>query len=196
MLDRSVYLVKEHVGLLKFSNTYDIFDPETKEQIGIAQEKPGSLIFALRFLIDKKLLPTKIFIYEGADAEDHAKLQFSIHRGITLLRSQVDICDPEGKVLGWMKSKIFSLGGGFDVFDAAGNPVASVKGDWKGWNFRFVDKTDREIGTISKKWAGLGKELFTSADTYVISLTEGAASAKAVLLLAAGLAVDTVFKER
>lgn len=196
MLDRSVYLVKEHVGLLKFSNTYDIFDPETKEQIGIAQEKPGSLIFALQFLIDKKLLPTKIFVYEGADPEDESKLLFSIHRGITFLRSQVDICDPEGKVLGWMKSKIFSLGGGFDVFDSAGNPVASVKGDWKGWNFRFVDKSDHEIGTISKKWAGLGKELFTSADTYVISLTAGAAAAKAVLLLAAGLAVDTVFKER
>jgi len=74
--------------------------------------------------------------------------------------------------------------------------VASVKGDWKGWNFRFVDNGQNEIGAITKKWAGLGKELFTSADNYIISLNEEPSPAKATLLLAAGLAVDTVYKQK
>ena len=42
----------------------------------------------------------------------------------------------------------------------------------------------------------IGKELFTSADNYIISLNEEPTPADAVLLLAAGLAVDTVYKER
>jgi hypothetical protein len=51
---------------------------------------------------------------------------------------------------------------------------------------------------VTKKWAGLGKELFTTADNYVISLTDlgGAGQGASALLLAAGLAIDVVFKEQ
>jgi uncharacterized protein YxjI len=72
-----------------------------------------------------------------------------------------------------------------------------VKGDWKGWNFKFLTSAGREIGTVTKKWAGLGKELFTSADNYVISISDPsmAGPAASALLLAAGIAIDIVFKE-
>jgi uncharacterized protein YxjI len=181
---------------MKLSDTYDILDPETKVQLGIAKEKPGAFFCMLRFLVNKRLLPTKVFVYEGSNPEDENKVLFSIRRGFTLLRSRVNICDASGNVIGWFKSKMFSLGGAFSVFDASGKEVALAKGDWKGWNFRFLDKDQNELGTITKKWAGIGKELFTSADNYIISLTQEPMPAKAILLLAAGLAVDTVYKEK
>lgn len=196
MLNRKTYFIREHVGFVKFSDTYDILDPETKGQLGIAKEKPGGLIQVLRLLVNKKLLPTKVFIYEGSDYEDESKLLFSIQRGFSIIRSRVNICDGNGTMVGWLKSKVFSLGGAFYVFDASDNEIAFVKGDWKGWNFRFMDKAENEIGTITKKWAGMGKELFTSADNYMISLNSEPTPAKAVLLLAAGLAVDTIYKEK
>ena len=73
-----------------------------------------------------------------------------------------------------------------------------MKGDWKGWNFKMVDSGGRELGTITKKWAGIGRELFTSADNYIIALNDSLQQNPAViaLLLAAGLAIDVVFKER
>jgi uncharacterized protein YxjI len=81
-------------------------------------------------------------------------------------------------------------------FDTADNQVAEVKGDWKGWNFRFLNKGGREIGSVTKKWAGLGKELFTSADNYIIALTDAEANRDTrSLLLAAGICIDVVFKE-
>ena len=123
-------------------------------------------------------------------------LLFSIRRGFTFFRSKVNVCDRNGNIIGWFKSKVLSLGGAFRVFDSLGNEVASVKGDWKGWNFRFLDAAENEIGTVSKKWAGLGKELLTSADNYVIALNQEPTPAKAILLLAAGLAVDTIYKEK
>ncbi|OHB76542.1 MAG: oxidoreductase [Planctomycetes bacterium RBG_16_59_8] len=195
MLNRKALFIREHVGFMKLSDTYDILDPETKEELGIAKEKPGAFFHVLRLLLNKRLLPTKVFVYEGNNPEDESKLLFSIRRGFTLFRSRVNICDAAGNVVGWLKSKAFSLGGAFFVFDASGNEVASVKGDWKGWNFRFTDKSQNEIGTITKKWAGIGKELFTSADNYIISLSREPEPAKAILLLAAGLAVDTIYKE-
>jgi uncharacterized protein YxjI len=195
MLNRQSYYIREHVGFLKLSNTYDILDPETQEQIGIAKEKPGTLVQVLRFLIDKRMLPTKVFVYEGTDSENEANLLFSISRGVTLLNSRVNVLDENGQVLGWFKSKFFSLGGAFGVFDAAGHEIALLKGDWKGRNFRFLDSNQNEIGKINQQWAGWTKEMFTSADRYIISLNEQPSPGKAILLLAAGLAVDTVFKE-
>lgn len=71
--------------------------------------------------------------------------------------------------LGYFKSKFFSLGGGFWVFDTQDNQVAEIKGDWKGWkgwNFKF-------IGNIP------------SNNSHINSL-----------LLAAGLAIDIIYKEK
>ena len=196
MLNRKSYFIREHVGFMKLSDTYDILDPETQAQIGIAKEKPGALVLVLRFLIGKQLLPTKVFVYEGTNPEDENRLLFSIQRGFTLIRSRVNICDSRGTIIGWLKSKALSLGGAFYVFDAADNQVAFVKGDWKGWNFRFLDRSENEIGTITKKWAGIGKELFTTADNYMIALNQEPKPENAILLLAAGLAVDTIYKEQ
>jgi uncharacterized protein YxjI len=196
MLSRNTYFIREHVGFMKLTDTFDILDPETQDQIGIAKEKPGTFLKLLRLLVNKQTLPTKVFIYEGSDPDDESKLLFSIQRGFTLFRSKVDVCNPDGSLVGWFKSKVFSMGGAFRVFDVDGREVALVKGDWKGWNFRFLDSSQNEIGTITKKWAGGGKELFTSADNYIISLNGQPEPSQATLLLAAGLAIDTVYKEK
>ena len=196
MLNRKTYVIREHVGFLKLSDCYDILEPETQQQIGIAKEKPGDLIHVLRFFLEKQHLPTKVFVYEGANPEDESRLLFSIQRGFTFLRSRVDICDRNGQVIGWLRSKMLTMGGAFYVFDATDNEVAFVQGDWKGWNFRVMDKAENEIGTITKSWGGIGKELFTTADSYVIALNREPAPDKAILLLAAGLAVDIIYKER
>jgi len=195
MLNRQTYFIREHIGFLKLSDTYDILDAQTQIQLGIAREKPGALILALRLLVDKRMLPTSIFVYEGTDHEAQHRLQFSIERGFSLFRSRVNVCDKNGQVIGYMRSKAFSIGGAFYVFDASDNQIAFVKGDWKGWNFRFLDNQENEIGTITKKWAGIGKELFTSADNYIIALNQTPTPENAILLLAAGLAVDTIYKE-
>ncbi|HEV2668563.1 MAG TPA: phospholipid scramblase-related protein, partial [Blastocatellia bacterium] len=114
-----------------------------------------------------------------------------------LFRARVTVHDRVGNELGHFKSKFFSIGGGFHVLDAFDKPVADIKGDWKGWNFRFLAADGTELGKVTKKWAGLGKELFTSADNYMIALDENRTfpPEAVALLLAAGLAIDIVYKE-
>jgi uncharacterized protein YxjI len=197
MLNRTHYLIKEHVGLLKLHDTYDIIDPETQKIIGVAEEDPGWLIKVLRLAVEhKQMLPTKVFVYEVRSGQDEAECVFSIHRGITLLRSKISVRDGDGREIGWFRRKLLSIGGAFDVFNIHGEQIAQVKGDWKGWNFRFLGTAEQEIGTITKKWAGLGKELFTSADNYMIALNDKPDANDAMLLLAAGLSIDIVFKEK
>ena len=194
MLTRTQYFIREHVGLLKLSDTYDILDPHSKVKIGEAREEISGLIKFLRLLINKALMPTRIAVYE-CTGESSRKLHFSIKRGVTLFRPKVSIMDATGASMGYLQPKLFAFGGAFRVFAADGSEVALVKGDWKGWNFRFLSG-DTELGVVTKKWAGLGKELFTSADNYIVSIHGQPSTVMSTLLLAAGLAVDTVYKER
>lgn len=193
MLSRKNFFVKERVGFLKLADTYDILDPETQQPIGIAKEEPKTWLKFLRLIVNKQLLPTTVNVYQNGE---QAPL-FSIHRPMAFFRTKVRVTGPGGEALGYFKSKWFSLGGGFGVHDNAEQQIAEVKGDWKGWNFKFL-ANGREIGTVTKKWAGIGRELFTSADNYMISIADDAAgnSAASVLLLAAGLAIDIVYKEK
>lgn len=193
MLNRKQYFIREHVGLLKLTDVYDILDPETKAKLGEAREEVSGLVKVLRLLINKSLMPTRIGVYEGSDGA--GKLLFSVRRGVAVLRPKVTITDATGVSLGYLQAKVFSLGGAFRVFTADGREVALVKGDWKGWNFRFLSG-ETELGVVTKKWAGLGKELFTSADNYIISINGEPDGTINILLLAAGLAIDTVLKEK
>ncbi|EIQ00839.1 hypothetical protein OpiT1DRAFT_05395 [Opitutaceae bacterium TAV1] len=193
MLNRTTWFIREHVGLLKLSDTYDILDPGTRTRIGQAREEISGWTKFFRLLINKSLMPTTIRVYEGSD-EKPSRPVFSIRRGVALFRPRIHVTDASGAALGWFQSK-FSFGGAFRVFTADGAEIALVKGDWKGWNFRFLSG-EVELGVISKKWAGLGKELFTSADNYIIHISGNPEPSISLLLLAAGLAVDTVLKEK
>ena len=188
----SNYFIKEHVGVFKMTGTYDIFNPETKEQIAIAQEKKGFLNIVCGLFLNKRMLPTRIDVHEGGDI--NGPIAFSLVRGFSFFRPTVEIRGGDGSLIGTLKTRLLTIGGKFAVFDASGTEVAKVKGNWLSWNFKFLAANDTEIGVITRKWSGFGKELFTSADNYMVSLHEPNPAA-AVLLLAAGLAVDTVYKE-
>jgi uncharacterized protein YxjI len=192
------FVVREHVGILKLTDTYDILDASTQGLIAVAREKPGGFIIFMRFLVNKQLLPTKVEVREGGEGAEERPILFSISRGLTLFRSKVRVLDAQGVEIGYFKSKLFSFGGGFYVYDNADKQVAEVKGDWKGWNFTFKGPGGEELGLVTKKWGGIAKELFTSADTYMVSLTgsTGGGQVAKILLLAAALAVDVVYKER
>ena len=194
MFDKTKYLVKERVAFLKLTDTYDIFDPETGQAVGMAKEVASPLNRILRLFMNKLMLPTSVEIRSREDAPP----ELTIRRGVTFFRSKIRILDKSGRDIGFFRSKVFTIGGGFRVFDKEGRQVAEVKGDWKGWNFRFLGANGAELGTVTKKWAGIGKELFTSADNYMIALNDsvGADPTLMSLLLAAGLAIDIVFKER
>ncbi|HNY13053.1 MAG TPA: phospholipid scramblase-related protein [Candidatus Wallbacteria bacterium] len=193
LLSKKEYLIKEHVGMMKLTETYDIFDPATNIKIGIMKDEPSNFLKYLRLAVDKRTLPTTINIYE----DENQPPVFSIQKSFTFIRSQVFVFNSNGASIGYFKSKVFTIGGGFTVHDPSGNQIADVSGDWKGWNFKITDMGGQELGVITKKWAGAAKEFFTSADNYMVSLSQTLEEKPVVkiLLLAAALSIDTIYKE-
>jgi uncharacterized protein YxjI len=188
----SSYLIREHVGVFKLTGTYDIFDATSGQQIAVAKERKGLLNALAGMLMNKRNLPTRVDVHEGAD--ENGPIAFSITRGFSFLRPTVNVLAGDGSLIGTFKSRLLTLGGKFGVYDAGGNEVAMVKGNWIGWDFRFIASNGTELGVVSRTWSGVAKELFTSADNYVVAVHQPDPAA-ATLLLAAGLAIDTVYKE-
>jgi hypothetical protein len=56
-------------------------------------------------------------------------------------------------------------------------------------------KTKRSIGTINKKWAGVAKELFTTADKYKVNIDPAyKEDYRKVAIIVAAITVDMVLK--
>lgn len=194
MLQLNRILVKERVGLFKLADCYDLFDPDSGRSVGVCQELPPWYSHVLRFVVNKLMLPTVVEVRP----EGRKQPLFRIRRGFKLFRAVVQVEDGIGRPLGTLRSKLLSFRLEFTVLDTRGTEIAKVSGDWKGWNFQLVGPKGDVLGTITKKWAGIGKELFTSADNYMIELAESKQDDAKVrtMLLAAALAIDICFKEK
>ncbi len=191
MLELQRFLIKEHVALLERPDTFEIIDPETSIRAGIARGQIGKLARLLRYVLPPQLIPTRIDVCEGEDES----LVFTIRRPIHLWRPGVEFYDAEDHLVGYFKSKIGFGRRGFWVYDSRDRPFAEVKGNWVGRSFCFVTADGQELGVVSKKWAGLGKELLTWANNYLVSMNDEVVDqpfAK-MLLLGTALAIDLVF---
>ena len=191
-LSRNVFLVKEHVGMFKAANNFDIHDPETGEIIlECREDRLGFITKLLRFSDYKRMTPFDIEI-----RTPEGQTIVRIKRGVSLFLSRVQVLDENDRVIGGFKQKLFSIGGAFDVLDANDAPLCQLKGKWTGWNFKFQAGTT-EFAHVTKKWAGVGKELFTSADNYVLQISDSVPADSHVrhLILAAVMCIDMVLKE-
>ena len=121
----------------------------------------------------------------------------SVHRGFSFFLSTVEVRDTQNEVIGSFKQHLFSVGGAFTVLSASGKELCHLKGSWTGWNFRFVADDGTEFAHVTKKWSGVGKELFTSADNYVLEIDESVPTDNPLrqIIFSAVMCIDMVLKE-
>jgi uncharacterized protein YxjI len=192
VLDRNQFFVKEHLGIFKAANNFDILDPESGQVILECREPNlGMLTKVLRFTDYKRMTPFDVQITQPSGA-----LLLSVRRGVSIFRSNVEVFDHQNKKIGEFRQKLLSIGGKFELLDANGRSLCWLKGSWTSWDFSF-DQDGKQLAQVSKKWAGLGKELFTSADNYMLSIDASVAGNDPLrpLILAAVMCIDMVLKE-
>jgi len=192
ILNRNLYFVKEHIGMFKAANNYDIYNPENQEMImSCREEKLGFFTKLLRFSDYKRMTPFHVELKTSSGEK-----VLTVKRGISIILSTVDVFDENDKLVGKFKQKLFSIGGKFNILDPNENILCKLQGKWTSWDFKFV-KGDYEYGHVSKKWAGFGKEMFTSADNYMLKINDTVPQEDPlrILILAAVFCIDMVLKE-
>jgi uncharacterized protein YxjI len=193
-LQKNTFLFKEHVSLLKASNNYDVYDLQTNEIILYCREKNLNPFYKIiRLLIKefKSLTPFEIEV-SGLDGKKIIKVK----KGLSLVLPKIEVFDENDKLIGLIKLKLFPLGNNFEMFDDKGNFVSKLDGSLIGWNFKFL-KDKNTIATVTKKWAGIGKELFTSADNYILDIKDDVEKSSPLrrLIFGAVICIDMVLKE-
>jgi len=192
IINKNLFLVKEHVGMFKAANNFDIYDPASGEVIMECREPTlGFFTKLLRFTDYKRMTPFDIQI-RTPDGQRIVRIQ----RGVSIFLSKVIISDHNNNTIGGFAQKLLSIGGKFDVLDKDDQMICQLEGKWTGWDFYFKNN-GKEFAHVSKKWAGLGKEMFTSADNYMLEIANDVPENDDVrkLILAAVMCIDMVLKE-
>ena len=192
ILNNNLFLIKEKIGIFKASNNYDVFDPENNKNILICREPHlGVFTKIFRFTDYKRMTPFNVII-----TTPEGKPVVSVKRGFTIFRSDVAVFDENNVLIGTFKQKFLSFGGKFQIFDTNEKHLCTLQGKWTGWDFKF-SKDDKEMAHVSKKWAGLGKEFFTSADNYILQINQNVPENDKIrqLIFAAVMCIDMVLKE-
>jgi uncharacterized protein YxjI len=193
ILNKNLFFVKEHVGFFKASSNFDISDPQTQQVVmECREERLGFFTKMLRFSDYKRMTPFEIDIKTPSGEQ-----LITVKRGVSIFLSTVEVLDERNMVIGKFKQKFFSIGGKFEVLDANERPLCMLKGSWTSWDFRFISADGKEFAAVTKKWSGFGKEFFTSADNYVLQISNEVPENHPLrqLILAAVMCIDFVLKE-
>ena len=188
--DTNTYFIDENVNYFKFENCYKIFN-EKGENIGTINQKLTSGQKVLRLFMNKANLP---FLFEIRNSNN--EIEASISRGWTFFLSKIIIKDAIGNKIGSVQQKFKIIKPGFKIFNNMGIIIAEISGDWKAWNFVITDNSNVPIGSISKKWAGIAKEFFTTADKYNVNIDPNySIKENKIVILASAITIDMVLKE-
>lgn len=189
--ESNTYFVDEKVNFFKFENCYQIYN-DKGENIGAIKQKLNIGQKLLTLLISKTMLP---FLLEIKDSNDN--LEVTISRGWTFILSKITIKNSQGEAIGYIKQKFKLFSPTFNIFNTSEELIAEISGDWKAWNFKINDAANNQIGSISKKWAGAMKEIFTTADKYNVQIEENYSNLEnKIAILAGAITIDMVLKEK
>lgn len=186
--EKNTFFIDEKIGFFKFTNAYKVYDQHG--EIGLIQQRLTAGQKFLRLLLKKAMLPFQLEI-----TDLNSDVLVTIKRGWTFWMSKITLTDSRGDLLGTIKQKFAILKPTFKIADETGIEIASITGDWKGWNFKIMDNNN-QIGTITKKWNGILKEAFTTADKYVVDIVpEYAEDKRKMAIVSCAVTIDMVLKE-
>ncbi|MCC6215498.1 MAG: hypothetical protein IT376_11580 [Polyangiaceae bacterium] len=115
----------------------------------------------------------------------------------TLFFQRLEVYSADGRPLGRLQQRFSILSKRFDVQDARGATVLSVRSPlWKPWTFSF-QRDGRELAVVKKQWGGAVRELLTDADRFRVDfLAPELGPDERALLVCAGIFIDLQYFEK
>jgi uncharacterized protein YxjI len=119
-----------------------------------------------------------------------------LERPAKLLKSKIKVSDAQGTERGAILQDTVVGPKHFALVDGRGNRIGSIDGEnWMSWDFAIHDRTGAEVGRITKKWAGILKEGYTTAETYILQVDAEVSPDLRLLMVASAAGLDVALKQ-
>lgn len=186
-----VLVVNQKAKIWEMNTEYAIH-AQTGQQIGaIRQVGQSGARKILRLLSNLDAYMTHRFQV----VDNHGNVVLQVIKQGMKLKAKIDVLNGQGQVVGQIaqENMIGKIRFGFLV---GGQRIGGLAGEsWFNWDFSVTDHMNTEVARVNKKWAGLGRELFTTADNYVIQMHRPLEDPLRSLVLASALTVDQVLRQ-
>lgn len=192
LLTMNRLIVNQKAKLVELTNQYHIRDEEGNDVGFIEQEAQSTMRKVLRFATKVDQFLT----HHLAVTDVQGNRVIELTRPSKVFKSKLEVRDGTGRSVGQIVQKNVFGKINFDFVSAAGEPMGQIKAEnWRAWNFALVDVTGHEIGRITKKFVGVAKAVFTTADNYIVDIAPEVTGDMRLMLLAAAAGVDTALKQ-
>ena len=191
-ISQSKLFIKQKVETLEIFTGF-----ETKNRYKIIDEFGHDLFYAFEesdFFMRNLLSGMRSLKVQIID--DAQTPQLIIERPFFFFLAKHTVKLPTGEVIGYINQKFAILKTVLEVRDASGQLRFTCISKFPHfWTFNlFIDGAP--VAQILKKWSGLGKELFTDADTFMIDFNTVTDNNLKQLILATAFAIDLRVFER
>jgi len=172
-------------------NTYDVYDGRGTPVLRVREQGSGLLSLLKRLLLGP-MRPLHVLVFDVLSGEPLLDLR----RPFRFIFHRMEVKAASGLALGAVQKRWSWFRRIYDIESDSGRSVARLFGPiLKPWTFEIrVD--DRSVGTIQKRWSGLGKELFSDADNFGVNLSGLNDPKLKLLAFAAVVLIDVVHFER
>ena len=183
-------VVSQKTKLIELTNEYAVFDGEGRQIGAVVQVGQSTLKKAARFVSNLDQ-----FLTHRLEVRDARGPVLVLTRPAKFVKSRVVVERPDGSPIGEIvQANVF----GKIRFDlvANGQLVGAIQAEnWRAWDFAITDTAGTEVARITKKWEGLARTMFTTADRYVVLVHFRLPEPLASMVVASALTVDTALKQ-
>jgi len=166
-------------------NRYAILNKHGEEQFFAEERSP---FWARFFMSSQRPLDIEVFNNDG-------DMAMAIRKPFKFFVPEIQVYDENDQLVGYVKKKFWALRRTFFVCDADGREFCKIIGPlFKVWTFKIM-KDNKETGRISKKWSGMGKEMFTDADTFNVQFPQNASDQEKKIFLGTTFLIDLIYFE-
>lgn len=191
ILTEPILVVNQKAKLIELNNQYSVFDQHGTQIAAVNQvgqstaKKVMRLVSSLDQFMTHKLQVT--------DVSGGVVLQ--ITRPAKVMKSTVIVSDADDRELGRVVQQNMIGKINFGLM-ADGQQLGTIKAEnWRAWNFRIENAAGQEIARVTKTFEGIAKTMFTTADNYVLQITQRAPEPLNSLVVASALSIDTALKQ-
>lgn len=192
LLSRNVLVISQKPKFIEMTNEYEITD-EDGSPLGVIRQEGQSKARKLLRLVTSvdQFLTHKLAVYDAGGQK-----VLELVRPAKVFRSTVEVVDGRGSPVGKIVQENVVGKKRFRLEGSGGQTLGSIDAEnWRSWDFAIHDTAGTEVGRITKRWAGILREGFTTADRYLLNVSSDVSGDLRRLMVASAAGIDTALKQ-